>query len=141
MTHVVELAQALGLGRPDHPIGALQIVDALNRGLPIASLETVAGFVTNDAAFKYRIVSKASLGRRRLTSLLSPQESERVARVARIWVFAKEVWGSDNEARSFLCRPHPLLDDRCPIDVVVDSEMGAELVRDVLGRLQVGSAA
>lgn len=137
MTHVAELAQALGL--PDHPVGALQIVDAVSRGLPVASLEKVAGFVTPDAAFKYRIVPKASLGRRK--HLLSPQESERVARVARIWVFAREVWGSDDEARSFLARSHPLLEDRRPIDLVVDSEMGAELVRDVLGRLQVGAAA
>lgn len=141
MTHVAELAQALGLSGRDRPVGALQIVDAVGRGLPVSSLDTVARFVTSDAAFKYRIVPKASLSRRKLTSLLTPQESDRVARVARVWVFAKDVWGSDDEARSFLHRPHPLLDDRRPIDLVVDSEMGAEMVRDVLGRLQVGSAA
>ena len=141
MTHVTELAEALGLHGQNHPVGALQIVAAISLGLPVASLETVAGFVTSDASFKYRIVSKASLGRRRQSSLLSPQESDRVARVARIWIFAKEVWTTDEEARGFLCRPHPLLEDRCPIDLVVENEMGAELVRDVLGRLQVGSAA
>lgn len=141
MTHVAELAQALGLGRPGAAMAPLQIVDAVKIGLPVASLDSVAAFVSTDASFKYRIVPKASLNRRKQTSLLTPQESDRVARIARIWVFAKDVWGGDDEARSFLYRPHPLLDDRCPLDLVVDSEMGAELVRDVLGRLQVGSAA
>ena len=141
MTNVAELALALGLDQRTHTVGVLQIVDAVSRGLPVSSLDTVVGFLTDDSTFKYKIVSKASLGRRKTTNHLTPLESDRVARVARIWVFAKEVWGSGEEARSFLYRPHPLLDDRRPIDLVVDSEMGAELVRDVLGRLQVGSAA
>jgi putative toxin-antitoxin system antitoxin component (TIGR02293 family) len=141
MARVAELAHALGVGPSDGTVGELQIVDAIQRGLPLSSLDTVAAFLSDDARFVYRIVPKASLARRKAANTLSPQESDRVARLARIWMLAREVWGEDGEARAFLDRPHPLLGDRRPLDLVVDSEMGAELVRDVLGRLQFGSAA
>ena len=44
-------------------------------------------------------------------------------------------------ARDFLFRPHPMLEDELPVDVVLRSEFGAELVIDILGRLKYGSAA
>ena len=64
-----------------------------------------------------------------------------MARLAAIWTVARKIWGSDEEARDFLFRAHQLLDGRRPIDVAIENELGGELVRDVLGRLQYGSAA
>lgn len=61
-------------------------------------------------------------------------------RLAKIWSLAQAVWGSDEAARGFLSREHQLLDGRRPIDVAIENELGAELVRDILGRLQHGSA-
>jgi putative toxin-antitoxin system antitoxin component (TIGR02293 family) len=58
-----------------------------------------------------------------------------------VWNLALDVWGGDAEAREFLFRPHAMLEDRCPIDVVIQSEFGAEMVVDILGSLKYGSAA
>jgi putative toxin-antitoxin system antitoxin component (TIGR02293 family) len=74
-------------------------------------------------------------------AVLSPTEGAKVARLAEVWAMARRVWGSDSDARAFLFRPHPLLDNIRPIDVVLESELGRPLVEQVLGRLQYGSAA
>lgn len=61
--------------------------------------------------------------------------------VGTLAVLAREVWGSDEAARAFLFRPHPMLEGRRPIDVVLANEFGRSLVEGILGRLQYGSAA
>ena len=48
---------------------------------------------------------------------------------------------NEEEAREFLFRPHPMIEDKRPIDVVILSEFGAEMVVDILGGLKYGSAA
>ena len=68
-------------------------------------------------------------------------ESGRRARAARVWAFAREVWGGDEEARGFMLRPHAILDGRRPLDVALATEPGGQLVEDLLGRLKYGSAA
>lgn len=72
---------------------------------------------------------------------LSPDEGAKVVRLAEVWALAREVWGSDAEARGFLFRPHPMLEGRRPIDVVLANEFGRPLVEGILGGLQYGSAA
>jgi putative toxin-antitoxin system antitoxin component (TIGR02293 family) len=120
----------------------MQLVARIERGLPLATLERVTSLVApDDPAFRYRIVPKASLARRQRKQRLSADESERVARLARVWTAAREVWGSDGETRDFLFRPHPMLEDRRPIDVVVASELGAQIVDGIIGGLRFGSAA
>jgi putative toxin-antitoxin system antitoxin component (TIGR02293 family) len=63
------------------------------------------------------------------------------ARVASVWRQAVRVWQSEDAARDFLYREHPLLGGRRPIDVVLENEIRTELVRGVLGRLEHGSSA
>jgi hypothetical protein len=46
--------------------------------------------------------------------------------------------GADHD---FLFRPHPLLEGRRPLDVVLASEFGRPIVEGILGRLKFGSAA
>ena len=72
---------------------------------------------------------------------LSPEEGTRLARLARIWGMAVDVWQSEEEARSFLFRPHPMVEDQRPIDLVLRNEIGAEMVADILGGLKYGAAA
>ncbi len=64
-----------------------------------------------------------------------------MALLANVWNVARDVWGSDGEARDFLFRPHPMAEDRLPIDLAIQSEFGAELIVDILGGLKYGSAA
>jgi putative toxin-antitoxin system antitoxin component (TIGR02293 family) len=71
---------------------------------------------------------------------LSGAQSAIVARLASVWAQAERVWKSRDAARDFLYRKHPLLGERRPLDVVLENEIGAEVVRGVLGRLEHGSA-
>jgi putative toxin-antitoxin system antitoxin component (TIGR02293 family) len=74
------------------------------------------------------------------TDPTKPTESARASRLSDIWTMARQVWGSDTDARAFMFRPHPLLDNVRPIDVVGESETGRQSVEQILGRLQYGSA-
>jgi putative toxin-antitoxin system antitoxin component (TIGR02293 family) len=57
-----------------------------------------------------------------------------------VWSQSVRIWKSEAAARGFLYRAHPLLAQRRPIDLVLENEIGARLVEDVLGRLEYGSA-
>ena len=133
------------LGLPAKEIAARSPFGLMSRiedGLPIGALERVAHLLApSDAQFKYRLIAKATYERRKIALRLSSDEGTRLARVARVWSLALDVWQTEEEARDFLFRSHPMLEDRRPIDVVIQSEIGAELVFDVLGSLKYGSAA
>lgn len=117
-------------------------VDLAERGVPISALDQISKRIApSDVTFKYRIVPKATLARAKSRAArLSSTQSTVIVRLAKIWSLATTVWGSDEAARNFLLRPHLLLDGRRPIDVAIENELGAELVREILGRLQNGSA-
>jgi putative toxin-antitoxin system antitoxin component (TIGR02293 family) len=138
MTTLAEVATLLGVARPavDSP---LKFVDMIDRGLPRRALDRLCmRLAPEDASFKYRIVPKATLAR--YSVRLSAAQSTLVARLADIWALALGVWRSDDAARDFLFRPHQLLEGRRPIDVALENELGGQLVREILGRLQHGSA-
>ncbi|HEY7607605.1 MAG TPA: antitoxin Xre/MbcA/ParS toxin-binding domain-containing protein [Alphaproteobacteria bacterium] len=142
MTDLLEAARVLGVGGTRRLSSPAQYLALLHQGLPVKSLERIANAIApSDARFKYRIVSKATVARLKLKRKLSANQSVLVARLAGIWARALKVWGSPEEARDFLYRPHPLLDGRPPIDLVFENEVGAQLVDDILGRLEHGSAA
>ncbi len=125
-------------------------MSAVEGGLPLAALDRLANTLApGDGGFAFRLVSRATLARRRkalatarntVAARLSADEGARVARLASVWALARDVWGSDEAARDFLFRPHPMLEDRAPVDVVLANEFGRPLVEGILGRLQYGSA-
>jgi putative toxin-antitoxin system antitoxin component (TIGR02293 family) len=133
------------LGLPAKEIDARSPFGLMSRiedGLPIGALERVAHLLApSDAHFKYRLIPKATYERRKRALRLSSDEGTRLARVARVWSLALDVWQTEQEARDFLFRSHPMLEDRRPVDVVIQNEIGAELVFDILGSLKYGSAA
>jgi putative toxin-antitoxin system antitoxin component (TIGR02293 family) len=149
MAVVAQVAEVLGLrARSRGPMSLLGLAAEVDKGLPLSALERIARQVApDDSAFAFRLVPRATLARRKAMSgasdrsRLSPDEGARVARLAEAWALAREVWGSDEEARAFLFRPHPMLDGRRPVDVVLANEFGRPLVEGILGGLQYGSAA
>jgi putative toxin-antitoxin system antitoxin component (TIGR02293 family) len=141
----VDEVLGLRIGRP-----ATALIQEIEKGLPLTALDRVAKAVApEDAGFAFRMVPRATLARRRkalaeardaAAARLSTEESARVARLAAVWALAREVWGGEEEARAFLFRPHPMLEGRRPVDVVLASEFGRPLVEGILGGLQYGSA-
>jgi putative toxin-antitoxin system antitoxin component (TIGR02293 family) len=151
MLIATDTADLLGLPVPRGQQASLMwITHAVTDGLPIAALDSlVRRIAPDDKTFAYRVVPRPTLARRRQAlqsntrpeqARLSPEEGSKVARLAEVWAMARDVWGSDAEARAFLFRPHPLLEGQTPIDVVLATEFGRPLVENILGRLQYGSA-
>jgi putative toxin-antitoxin system antitoxin component (TIGR02293 family) len=139
-----EVATLLGVNpKRAKEITNLELADEVKRGLPIATVERVFQSISpNDVAFRNRMVPKATLARRKAGAgrRLSPQESDRVARMASLWAFALDVWQSPQAAQRFLGEPHPLLGGKIPYEVAVETEIGARTVEELLGRLKYGSS-
>lgn len=129
----------LGLGnRKLSPLGYL---DWVNEGLPVDTLNKLTGAVApDDKQFVNRLVGSKSTRYRRLDKPLSVESGFRTVRVAIVWVMAVEVWKSEEAARAFLNRPHPMLEGRKPIDLVIQSDLGADMVKSILGELKYGTA-
>jgi putative toxin-antitoxin system antitoxin component (TIGR02293 family) len=94
----------------------LELNEAVERGLPKATLRIVAARVFPDAssqrAMMRRIVPEATYKRRR--ERLSPAESERTERLARVVAIAEDVWQDREQARRFLTTPHPEIGGKTP---------------------------
>lgn len=107
-------------------------------GLPKRSLQLVArravepGTPLNE--FVYSVVPSATFKRRRR---LSAEESERTERFARTIALSEKLWGSRSDARSFLNRPHPLLDGEIPLKAA-HTELGARRVERLLQDVEHG---
>ena len=151
MSGAVALAEVLGIaGHRPGPMSPMTLMSEVEKGLPLSALDRVVRSLSpGEGSFAFRLVPRATLARRRSRdvtfpgagSRLTPEEGARVARLAEVWAFACEVWGSEEAARDFLFRPHSLLEGRCPVDVVLANEFGRPLVDGILGRLKYGSAA
>lgn len=133
---VVTLSRILA-GDPPQPASLLGIARLVETGLPLAALDRVLRAVApDDARFVASIVPKATLTRRRATpsGALSAEESNKVARLAKVWAMALSVWKDEDDAREFLSRPHPMLEGRPPREVAVGSDPGADAVVNIIGR-------
>lgn len=119
----------------------LEYLELIREGLPTQSLSSLATAVApENQSFKFRIVPKSTLARRK-GGRLTAGESVLVARLVTIWQQAIDVWKEPEAARDFLYRKHSLLGGRMPIDLVLENEIGAQMVTEILGRLEHGSAA
>jgi putative toxin-antitoxin system antitoxin component (TIGR02293 family) len=85
-------------------------------------------------AFVYRVVPSATFKRR---TKLSVDESQQTERLARIVALTEAIWQNEAEARAFLNRPHPLLDDETPLEVA-RTDLGARRVEGLLHDVEHG---
>jgi len=74
-------------------------------------------------------------------SHLSRLEGQKVIRAADTWALAEEVYGDKDTARMFLERPHPLLQNRAPLEVAIETDVGGQMVKEILLQIQYGTAA
>lgn len=83
----------------------------------------------------YRIIPSATYKRRR--GSLSPAESEKIGRFARVIAAAERVFDDPAEAKRFLVTPHDLLGGKTPLETSM-TEMGAVRVEELLMRAVYG---
>ena len=121
-------------------IDAAALTDDLERGF---------AFVTLEQLMRHTGLSQARLGdlgnipmttmaRRRRAGRFSPEESDRLLRIARVVADAIQLFEADEAAaRRWLNTPTAALAGRTPIDCIAN-EHGARLVEDLIGRLEHG---
>ena len=118
-----------------------ELAARVSEGLPKTALRNVvrrlydSPMEAND--LMYRIVPEATYKRR---TRLTPAESERTERLARVIASAEVVWDDRAAAKDWLLTPHPELNGKKPLDAAM-SELGARQVEDLLDRIYYGIPA
>ncbi|WP_245515018.1 antitoxin Xre/MbcA/ParS toxin-binding domain-containing protein [Jiella endophytica] len=134
----VSIEALLGIERGH---SAISFLAAIEEGLPVTALDRLAETVApDDVRIKVRLIPKATLERRRRSASkrLTREEGDRLARLAKVFSFALEVYKSPEKAREFLGRPHPMLDGKPPLDIALGTSPGADLVVNLIGRTAYG---
>ncbi len=125
------------LGRRLRTASDLQSV--IREGLPqpvVGELMHSAGLTLKELATALDL-SPRSLQRRRGEGRLARHESDRLYRLARIVALAKASLGGNDTAIRWLRRPNRALGGGTPLELI-DTELGARTVENVLGRIAYG---
>ncbi len=87
----------------------------------------------------YRLVApKRTLMRRKASdALLTPEETDKAVRLARIAVQADRAFGNPDKASRWLRRDNRALGGKAPIDLLA-TETGARIVEELLGQIEHG---
>jgi putative toxin-antitoxin system antitoxin component (TIGR02293 family) len=136
MATVIEEVETL-LGVPTKEAGApLAVARSIEGGLSVAAVERVAkALAPDDAGFKFRIVPKSTLERRRKAKQrLTSDEGNKVARLAKVYSMAMGIYRDETKVRAFLMSPHMMLENETPIDVALATGPCADAVINLLGR-------
>jgi len=113
---------------------------AARQGYPVRVVEDLSNYfnVPRGAFSDMLGLQRRTLQRRAAEGQhLKPDESDKVYRVAKIATLAEEVFGSPEKARAWLGRPSRELNNLSPLSVL-DTEVGADEVQRILGRIEYG---
>lgn len=114
------------------------LIDAVKHGLPTASVERMVrdDLLSKEEVYALIAPKRTYQLRRQRRKPLSAAESEKAARLARIFAIAIEAFQNPMKAAAWLRRPSRVL-GRIPIDLL-DTEAGARLVEEELLRIDWG---
>ena len=118
----------------------VELIEKLQSGLPYSSWKYFSeetGF-TETEMLKLTHMSRSTLNRRKKGNTLDPLESERLARVARVFSKILLMFRGDlSRVHVWFTTPRPTLGGKTPFEMTI-SEIGALEVEDVIGRIQYG---
>lgn len=128
-------ARVLGTAPRSLPELAAAVAHGLPRGV-VREVAARAAPMKGDFRNKVAalVVSPATYKR---SQRLSPAASERAERLARVAALAAQALGSEDDAKSWLNDPHPLLGNRAPIEIAA-SDLGARQVERILINIEYG---
>lgn len=113
----------------------------IRRGLPVGAIQFVVDSGRLSLAEVDRIVMpRKTLAHRRKLGTLTPEQSDRLIRVARVLADAEETFGNQSKAATWLRRPTTALAGEAPLDLL-DTDEGTREVQTLLGRIAHGIAA
>lgn len=112
----------------------------IRKGLPAGSITALAQKlqIGNSVLSRKLGIPQRTLTRRLSeASLLTPAESDRTVRMARVFANAVEMIGDEGRAILWLTTPNRALGGERPLDQL-DTDVGARVVEDILGRIAYG---
>lgn len=118
---------------------SVEVRERINEGLPFSAVESIRerlGLSVGEAAHVLQMPAR-TWARRRQSRRLAATESDRLYRLARIAAHAHAVLGSDDRASAWLRRPNRALGGEAPV-TLLDTDVGARQVEDLLGRIEYG---
>lgn len=119
----------------------LDLVPEVKYGLPVGEFDVLRDmFDLSDAELAPKLgISVPTLYRRRQEKgRLDPESSDKVIRFARLFGMALEFFNGDEPAaRRWFSRPAPALGGVRPLEMA-ETEIGARLVEQLIGRLEYG---
>src|SRR5690606_36887581 len=113
----------------------------IQQGLPYDAVEAAAaaaGIEMKELAL-YGAIATRTLSHSRRSGRFSPTQSNRVMRLLRVWYHARRAFADPDKARSWMNRPTRPLGGRRPVDLL-DTDEGARLVQELIGRIEHGIA-
>jgi putative toxin-antitoxin system antitoxin component (TIGR02293 family) len=130
------LEKKIVTGRAMHPT---KLIHRIQKGLRFTELETLQHSL--DMPFEQLAaklsISRSTLQRRKHAGRLSPNESDKLLRFARLLDHATDVFGDIEKARAWLKHPQYGLGGAVPLDYA-ETEIGAREVDNLLGRIDYG---
>lgn len=113
---------------------------ATRSGLPVGTLPVLAEKLGVERRRLARVVgiSDRTLSRRLASEArLSPEESDRTMRLARVMAHAIDVFGDGKRAAHWMNSPNIVMQGETPLSLL-DTDAGAQWVDTILGRIDYG---
>lgn len=114
-------------------------IPVVRRGLPSASVDAVVRLthITQAQLAQALAISERTLARRKREGALSPEESVKFVRFARVVARAEEVFEDTSAALAWLQTNNASLGGVTPLSLF-DTDIGADSVLNTLGRIEHG---
>jgi putative toxin-antitoxin system antitoxin component (TIGR02293 family) len=137
------MAQAAKLARAKPFTSTLRLnLQAVESGVPVATMTdfvSASGVPLKDL-YDIVIPARTLKHRRARRESLTPDESDKLARLVRIFDHAVRVFDGIERARTWLNEPKRRFDGRTPIEML-RTETGARMVEEFLGQIEYGMFA
>jgi putative toxin-antitoxin system antitoxin component (TIGR02293 family) len=145
MFSVARVSDVLGGSRTlKHRVRTLNdLHEIVAEGLPKTSVRALLSHLSEHYAVELQplrdfIAPPATLKRRRIR--LSPAESQRLERLARIIAMTEQVWQEPSAAAQFLTRRHRTLGGKTPLQMAT-TDLGVRQVEELLASIEHGLPA
>ena len=118
---------------------AEDLAERVRGGLPFASLSAVMERyeISRDVLCDILCLSSRNFLRRKEQKRLSPDESDRLYRLARVIAHANRVFEDPDESADWIHAPNTSLGKQQPL-TLLDTDIGVQQVDQVLGRIEHG---
>ncbi len=121
------------------PDTALDWIELVRGGLPAASLQELLQrtHLSQSTVAEALSIPARTLARSKREGVFSPEVSAKIIRFARTAARAEEVFGDSESSLRWLQSPNRSLNGIRPL-FLLDTDIGAEVVLDALGRIEHG---